>query len=170
MIQQQTILKVADNTGAKEIMCIRCLGGSYRKTSNIGDVIVASVKTATPGGVVKKGDVVKAVIVRSKKGLRRQDGSYIKFDENAAVIIKEDGTPKGTRIFGPVARELREKDLNQRLLHRKNSKYRIFNRQYNKPRSYEDQFIDTHFSDMSHGSSHLQLCHGADRCFGCRDY
>ena len=91
-------------------MCIRCLGGSYRKTSNIGDVIVASVKTATPGGVVKKGDVVKAVIVRSKKGLRRQDGSYIKFDENAAVIIKEDGTPRGTRIFGPVARELREKD------------------------------------------------------------
>ena len=108
MIQQQTILKVADNTGAKEIMCIRCLGGSYRKTSSIGDVIVASVKT--PGGVVKKGDVVKAVIVRSKKGLRRQDGSYIKFDENAAVIIKDDGTPKGTRIFGPVARELREKD------------------------------------------------------------
>ena len=110
MIQQQTILKVADNTGAKEIMCIRCLGGSYRKTSNIGDVIVASVKSATPGGVVKKGDVVKAVIVRSKKGLRRPDGSYIKFDENAAVIIKDDGTPKGTRIFGPVARELREKD------------------------------------------------------------
>ena len=110
MIQQQTILKVADNTGAKEIMCIRCLGGSYRKTLNIGDVIVSSVKSATPGGVVKKGDVVKAVIVRSKKGLRRQDGSYIKFDENAAVIIKEDGTPKGTRIFGPVARELREKD------------------------------------------------------------
>ena len=110
MIQQQTILKVADNTGAKELMCIRCLGGSYRKTANIGDVIVASVKSATPGGVVKKGDVVKAVIVRSKKGLRRQDGSYIKFDENAAVIIKEDGTPKGTRIFGPVARELREKD------------------------------------------------------------
>ena len=106
MIQQQTILKVADNTGAKEIMCIRCLGGSYRKTSNIGDVIVASVKSATPGGVVKKGDVVKAVIV----GLRRSDGSYIKFDENAAVIIKDDGTPKGTRIFGPVARELREKD------------------------------------------------------------
>ena len=110
MIQQQTILKVADNTGAKELMCIRCLGGSYRKTANIGDVIVASVKSATPGGVVKKGDVVKAVIVRSKKGLRRPDGSYIKFDENAAVIIKEDGTPKGTRIFGPVARELREKD------------------------------------------------------------
>ena len=110
MIQQQTILKVADNTGAKEIMCISCLGGSYRKTSNIGDVIVASVKSATPGGVVKKGDVVKAVIVRSKKGLRRQDGSYIRFDENAAVIIKDDKTPKGTRIFGPVARELREKD------------------------------------------------------------
>ena len=110
MIQQQTILKVADNTGAKEIMCIRCLGGSYRKYARIGDIIVASVKTATPGGVVKKGDVVKAVIVRSKKGLRRQDGSYIKFDENAAVIIKDDGTPKGTRIFGPVARELREKD------------------------------------------------------------
>ena len=110
MIQQQTILKVADNTGAKELMCIRCLGGSYRKTANIGDVIVASVKSATPGGVVKKGDVVKAVIVRSKRGLRRQDGSYIKFDENAAVIIKEDKTPKGTRIFGPVARELREKD------------------------------------------------------------
>ena len=110
MVQQQTRLKVADNTGAKEIMCIRCLGGSYRKTATIGDVIVASVKVATPGGVVKKGDVVKAVIVRSKKGLRRQDGSYIKFDENAAVIIKEDGTPKGTRIFGPVARELREKE------------------------------------------------------------
>ena len=110
MIQQQSRLKVADNTGAKEIMCIRCLGGSYRKTSNIGDVIVASVKSATPGGVVKKGDVVKAVVVRSKKGLRRADGSYIKFDENAAVIIKEYGTPRGTRIFGPVARELREKD------------------------------------------------------------
>ena len=110
MVQQQTILKVADNTGAKELMCIRCLGGSYRKYARVGDIIVASVKTATPGGVVKKGDVVKAVIVRSKKGLRRQDGSYIKFDENAAVIIKEDGTPKGTRIFGPVARELREKD------------------------------------------------------------
>ena len=110
MIQQQTRLKVADNTGAKELMCIRCLGGSYRKTANIGDVIVASVKSATPGGVVKKGDVVKAVIVRSKRGLRRADGSYIKFDENAAVFIKEDKTPKGTRIFGPVARELREKD------------------------------------------------------------
>ena len=110
MIQQETRLKVADNTGAKELMCIRVLGGSLRRYGNIGDVIVASVKSATPGGVVKKGDVVKAVIVRSKKGLRRPDGSYIKFDENAAVIIKEDGTPKGTRIFGPVARELREKD------------------------------------------------------------
>ena len=110
MIQQQSILKVADNTGAKEIMCIRCMGGSYKKTANIGDVIVASVKSAIPGGVVKKGDVVKAVIVRSKKGLRRPDGSYVKFDENAAVIIKDDKTPKGTRIFGPVARELREKD------------------------------------------------------------
>ena len=110
MVQQQSILKVADNTGAKEIMCIRCLGGSYRRYAGIGDVIVASVKDATPGGVVKKGDVVKAVIVRSKKGVRRHDGSYIKFDENAAVIIREDGTPKGTRIFGPVARELREKE------------------------------------------------------------
>ena len=110
MIQQQTRLKVADNTGAKELMCIRCLGGSYRKTANIGDVIVASVKSATPGGVVKKGDVVKAVVVRSKKGLRSAAGSYIKFDENAAVIIKDDKTPKGTRIFGPVARELREND------------------------------------------------------------
>ena len=110
MIQQQSRLKVADNTGAKELMCIRCLGGSFRKTANIGDVIVASVKSATPGGVVKKGDVVKAVIVRSKRGLRRSDGSYIKFDENAAVIIKEDGTPRGTRIFGPVARELRDKE------------------------------------------------------------
>ena len=108
MVQQQSILKVADNTGAKEIMCIRCLGGSYRKTASIGDIIVASVKTATPGGVVKKGDVVKAVIVRSKRGLRRADGSYIKFDENAAVLIKEDKTPRGTRIFGPVARELRD--------------------------------------------------------------
>ncbi len=110
MVQQQSILKVADNTGAKEIMCIRCMGGSFKKTANIGDVIVASVKTATPGGVVKKGDVVKAVIVRTKQGLRRADGSYVKFDENAAVIIKDDKTPKGTRIFGPVARELREKD------------------------------------------------------------
>ena len=110
MIQQQTILKVADNTGAKEIMCIRCMGGSFKKTANIGDVIVASVKAATPGGVVKKGDVVKAVIVRSKRGIRRPDGSYVKFDENAAVLIKDDKTPGGTRIFGPVARELREKD------------------------------------------------------------
>ena len=110
MIQQQSILKVADNTGAQEIMCIRCMGGSFKKTANIGDVIVASVKTATPGGVVKKGDVVKAVIVRTKRGLRRADGSYVKFDENAAVLIKDDKTPRGTRIFGPVARELREKD------------------------------------------------------------
>ena len=110
MVQQQSILKVADNTGAKEIMCIRCLGGSYRKYAGIGDVIVASVKSATPGGVVSKGDVVKAVVVRTKKGLRRQDGSYIKFDENAALIIRDDKTPKGTRIFGPVARELRDKD------------------------------------------------------------
>ena len=110
MIQQQTILKVADNTGAKELMCIRVLGGSFRKWGNIGDVIVASVKKAAPGGVVKKGDVVKAVIVRSKRGLRREDGSYIRFDENAAVIIKEDKTPRGTRIFGPVARELRDND------------------------------------------------------------
>ena len=110
MVQQQTILKVADNTGAKEIMCIRCLGGSYRKYARIGDIIVASVKTATPGGVVKKCDVVKAVVVRTKKPTRRADGSYVRFDENAAVIIKDDGTPKGTRIFGPVARELREKD------------------------------------------------------------
>ena len=110
MIQQQTRLKVADNTGAKEIMCIRCLGGSNRKTSNIGDVIVASVKSATPGGVVKKGDVVKAVVVRTKNPIRRADGSYVRFDENAAVIIKDDKTPKGTRIFGPVARELRDKE------------------------------------------------------------
>lgn len=110
MIQQQTILRVADNTGAKELMCIRCLGGSYRKFANIGDVIVASVKSATPGGMVKKGDVVKAVIVRSKKGVKRPDGSYIRFDENAAVIIKEDKNPRGTRIFGPVARELRDKE------------------------------------------------------------
>ena len=110
MVQQQTILKVADNTGAKEIMCIRCLGGSYRRYANIGDIIVASVKSATPGGVVKKGDVVKAVVVRTKKPIRRADGSYVRFDENAAVIIKEDKNPKGTRIFGPVARELRDKD------------------------------------------------------------
>ena len=110
MVQQQSILKVADNTGAKEIMCIRCLGGSYRKYAGIGDIIVASVKSATPGGVVKKGDVVKAVVVRTKNPIRRADGSYLRFDENAAVIIKDDKTPKGTRIFGPVARELREKD------------------------------------------------------------
>jgi large subunit ribosomal protein L14 len=103
-------MKVADNTGAKEIMCIRVLGGTGRRYANIGDVVVAAVKKATPGGIVKKGDVVKAVIVRSAKGLRRADGSYIKFDENAAVIIKEDKTPRGTRIFGPVARELREKE------------------------------------------------------------
>ena len=111
MIQQQSILKVADNTGAKEIMCIRVMGGSHRKWGNIGDVIVASVKKAAPGGVVKKGDVVKAVIVITKRGLRREDGSYIRFDENAAVIIKDDNTPRGTRIFGPVARELRDKDF-----------------------------------------------------------
>lgn len=111
MIQQQTLLKVADNSGAKEIMCIRVLGGSKRKYGNIGDIIVASVKSATPGGVVKKGDVIKAVIVRSVKGLRRADGSYIRFDENAAVIIKEDKQPRGTRIFGPVARELRDKEF-----------------------------------------------------------
>ncbi len=111
MIQMQTLLKVADNTGAKELMCIRVLGGTRRRYANIGDVIVASVKKATPGGVVKKGDVVKAVVVRSKKGLRRDDGTYIRFDENAAVIIKEDKNPKGTRIFGPVARELRDKDF-----------------------------------------------------------
>lgn len=110
MIQQQTLLKVADNTGAKELMCIRVLGGSFRRYGNVGDVIVASVKKAAPGGVVKKGDVVKAVIVRSVKGLRRNDGSYIKFDENAAVIIREDKNPRGTRIFGPVARELRDHD------------------------------------------------------------
>ena len=108
MVQQQSILKVADNTGAKEIMCIRCLGGSYRKYAGIGDIIVASVKSATPGGVVKKGDVVKAVVVRTKNPIRRADGSYLRFDQNAAVIIKDDKTPKGTRIFGPVARELRD--------------------------------------------------------------
>ena len=110
MIQMQSYMKVADNTGAKELMCIRVLGGTRRRYANIGEVVVASVKKATPGGVVKKGDVVKAVIVRSKKGLRREDGTYIRFDENAAVIIREDKNPKGTRIFGPVARELREKD------------------------------------------------------------
>lgn len=108
MVQMQTYLKVADNTGAKELMCIRVLGGSRKRYANIGDVIVASVKKTTPGGVVKKGDVVKAVIVRSKKGLRRDDGSYIRFDENAAVIIRDDKNPRGTRIFGPVARELRD--------------------------------------------------------------
>ena len=109
MVQQQSILKVADNTGAKEIMVIRCLGGSYRRYAKVGDIIMASVKTATPGGVVKKGEVVKAVVVRTVKGAARPDGSYIKFDENAAVIIKDDKNPRGTRIFGPVARELREK-------------------------------------------------------------
>ncbi len=110
MIQQQTILKVADNSGAKEILCIRVLGGSFRRYGNIGDVIVASVKKATPGGAVKKGDVVKAVIVRSVNGVKRADGSKIRFDENAAVLIRDDKTPRGTRIFGPVARELRDKD------------------------------------------------------------
>ncbi len=110
MIQQQSYLKVADNTGAKELMCIRVLGGSKRRYANIGDVIVASVKKATPGGTVKKGDVVKAVVVRSAKGLRRNDGTYIRFDENAAVLIRDDKNPVGTRIFGPVARELRDKD------------------------------------------------------------
>ena len=110
MVQQQTYLKVADNTGAKELMCIRVLGGSGRRYANSGDVVVASVKKAAPGGVVKKGDVVKAVVVRSVKGLRREDGTYIRFDENAAVIIRDDKNPRGTRIFGPVARELREKD------------------------------------------------------------
>ncbi len=111
MIQMESYLKVADNTGAKEIHCIRVLGGSRRKYGNIGDVIVASVRKAAPGGTVKKGDVVKAVIVRTKRGIRREDGTYVRFDENAAVIIKEDRNPKGTRIFGPVARELREKDF-----------------------------------------------------------
>ena len=111
MIQPQTRLKVADNSGAKEIMCIRVLGGSFRRSGNIGDVIVASVKTATPGGAVKKGDVVKAVIVRSVKGLRRVDGTHIRFDDNAAVIIDNNKQPRGTRIFGPVARELREREF-----------------------------------------------------------
>ena len=110
MIQQETHLKVADNTGAKEIKCIRVLGGSKRKYGNIGDVIVASVRKAAPNGTVKKGEVVKAVIVRTKKGVRRNDGTYVRFDENAAVLIKEDKNPKGTRIFGPVARELRDKE------------------------------------------------------------
>ena len=110
MIQPQTRLKVADNTGAKEIMCFRVMGGSFRQTGSVGDIIMASVKSATPGGVVKKGDVVKAVIVRSAQGVRRADGSYVKFDDNAAVIIRDDKNPRGTRIFGPVARELRDKD------------------------------------------------------------
>jgi len=110
VIQQQSMMKVADNTGAKELMCIRVLGGTGRRYANIGDVVVATVKKAAPGGVVKKGQVVKAVIVRSKHGIKRADGSYIKFDENSAVIIKEDQNPTGTRIFGPVARELREKN------------------------------------------------------------
>ena len=110
MIQEESYLKVADNTGAKEIKTIRVLGGSKRKYGNIGDVVVASVRKAAPGGTVKKGEVVKAVIVRTKRGVRREDGSYVRFDENAAVIIKEDKNPKGTRIFGPVARELRERD------------------------------------------------------------
>ena len=111
MIQQQSLMKVADNTGAKELMCIRVLGGSGRRYAGIGDIVVCAVKKAAPGGVVKKGEVVKAVVVRTAKETRRADGSYIKFDENAAVIIKEDKTPKGTRIFGPVARELREHDF-----------------------------------------------------------
>lgn len=111
MIQPQTRLRIADNSGAKEIMCIRVLGGSRKATANIGDVIVASVKQATPGGVVKKGDVVKCVVVRTKRATRRPDGSYIRFDENAAVVIKEDKSPRGTRIFGPVARELRDRDF-----------------------------------------------------------
>ena len=111
MIQQESFLKVADNTGAKEIKCIRVLGGSGRKYGNIGDIIVASVRKAAPGGPVKKGEVVKAVIVRSAKGVRREDGTYVRFDENAAVLIKDDKNPSGTRIFGPVARELREKDF-----------------------------------------------------------
>ena len=111
MVQMESYLKVADNTGAKEIHCIRVLGGSKRKYGNIGDIIVASVRKAAPGGTVKKGDVVKAVIVRTKRGVRREDGTYVRFDENAAVIIKEDKNPRGTRIFGPVARELREKDF-----------------------------------------------------------
>ena len=110
MVQQESYLRVADNTGAKELKCIRVLGGSTRRYGNIGDVIVASVRKAAPGGVVKKGEVVKAVIVRSRKGLRRADGSYVRFDENAAVLIKDDKNPRGTRIFGPVARELRDKD------------------------------------------------------------
>ena len=111
MIQMESYLKVADNTGAKEIHCIRVLGGSRRKSGNIGDIIVASVRKAAPGGSVKKGDVVKAVIVRTKRGVRREDGTYVRFDENAAVLIKDDNSPRGTRIFGPVARELRDKEF-----------------------------------------------------------
>ena len=111
MIQQESLMKVADNTGAKELLCIRVLGGTGRRYASVGDIVVCAVKKAAPGGIVKKGDVVKAVIVRSAHGMKRADGSYIKFDENAAVIIKDDNTPKGTRIFGPVARELREKDF-----------------------------------------------------------
>lgn len=111
MIQVQTILNVADNTGAKKLMCIRVMGGSFRRYAAVGDIIVASVKEATPGGVVKKGDVVKAVVVRTRKEIKRPDGSYIKFDENAAVVVKEDKSPRGTRIFGPVARELRDRDF-----------------------------------------------------------
>jgi len=116
MIQVQTMLKVADNSGAKEIMCIKVLGGSRRRYARVGDIIVASVKSATPGGVVKKGEVIKAVVVRTVKETRRKDGTYIRFDENAAVIIKEDKNPKGTRIFGPVARELRDKDTFSKIL------------------------------------------------------
>ena len=111
MIQQQTYLKVADNTGAKELMCIKVIGGSKRRYANIGDIIICSVKSAAPGGIVKKGEVVKCVVVRTKRGVRRNDGTYIKFDENAAVLIKDDLNPKGTRIFGPVARELRDNDF-----------------------------------------------------------
>ena len=111
MIQKESRMRVADNTGAKEVLVIRCLGGSVRKFANIGDVVVCAVKQATPGGSVKKGDVVKAVIVRTRRGVRRENGTYIKFDDNACVIIKDDKTPKGTRIFGPVARELRDKDF-----------------------------------------------------------
>lgn len=111
MVQNESRMRVADNTGAKEVLVIRCLGGSVRKFANIGDVVVCAVKQATPGGSVKKGDVVKAVIVRTRRGVRRENGTYIKFDDNACVIIKDDKTPKGTRIFGPVARELRDKDF-----------------------------------------------------------
>ncbi len=111
MIQNETRCRVADNSGAKEVLVIRCLGGSHRRFSNIGDVVVCAVKDATPGGAVKKGDVVKAVIVRTKKGIRRNNGSFIRFDDNAVVVLKDDNTPRGTRIFGPVARELRDKDF-----------------------------------------------------------